>query len=313
MFSDLNTELNLFLNNFDIYKISPYMTSLKVILLAYLTMLITFRGYQIIAGKTSAPVKDFIYEMFLWMIIVTVAFNSSQWWSMISDAIEGVNTWAGGGKNLYAVMDSLSKKVSTLATLLYNKDPSNFVPAEGLVAEGLVWAGFLLAAVGITFILIGTTFTLKLLILVAPLAIASLLFGWFKNIFQQWLTLLVSNTIVVLLIGLILKAISTTYTSYINKAIKNTKDIDIIYTSVSIFIFGLFIYYITKNVLSFSSALAGGGADAEASGNASAMGGAAASAVKKAGQKAGKSIGGLAKKGAVKLGSKALSTFRKGK
>jgi len=262
MFSHINEALNNIFTHFDISSMTPYMVSLKAFTVIYLGLLITINGYRILAGKYDKPFKTFIYEMVLWSLITTIAFNTNGYWSAISDAIDGVHVWAGGGIDLYAVMDKLSTKTGHIADILSDEGGT----VSGAITPLILWAGFLIASIGITFILIGTTFTLKLLILVAPLAVVALLFGWIKQAFTQWLVLLLSNTLTVLLIGIIVKSLSLELDSYITNLTIGVEqgNFDEWLASFNFFVFGLFVAFLSKTVLNLASGMAGGGIDSMA-------------------------------------------------
>jgi type IV secretion system protein VirB6 len=319
MFSTLHTELNTLFSHFNIGLMSGWILALKGLLVAYFTMLIIYRAIQIGKGTTQTPIRYFFYEMVLWAIVLSVALNHSGWWARIDGSIEAIHSWAGGGVNLYAQMDNLVDKVNRLAEGLFEKDPATIFVFKGAAAYALVWIGFIIAAMSITFILIGTTFALKLLILVAPLAIVSILFGWFKQTFQNWLVLLLSNTITVLLIGIVVKVVATILDAYILKLNVDNAE-KIVQSGLMLFVFGLFVAFITKNVLNLASGMAGGGIDSFATRATESMAGAAKHHTQKAvGLAGGKALsgakyaGGKTLSGAKYLGGKARSIMRGGK
>ena len=311
MFSELNTKLTEIFSHFSIDSMAPYMLGLKSFLVLYLAVLISYKGYLVLAGRYPNPVRTLIYEMIIWSMIVTVAFNINNWWTLVSESIDGIHLWAGGGTDLYNEMDALATKTSTLADIC--TDISSFF--EDPFIYLLIWGGFLLAAVGITFILIGTTFTLKLLILVAPLAIAALLFGWIKNIFTNWLILFISNTLTVILVGIIVKFVNIEFGLFVSEAIEGTKkgDFDVWLNTFKFLVFGLFIGYLTKIILSLAASLAGGGIESISTSAARGMANAALNPLESAGRGAASLAGRSAKNTGSYVSNKIKNKFRKGK
>jgi len=311
MFSYLNTELTLIFTHFDITKMASYMLALKSFLIIYLGLMITIKGYLVLAGKYPQPIKNLVYEMILWSIIISFAFNIDNHWVTLSATIDEIHTWAGGGVNLYAVMDKLVGQTSEISTIFIKA--SSFYESPFIAI--LVWGGFLMASAGITFILIGTTFTLKLLILVAPLAIAALLFGWIKQTFTNWLVLLLSNALTVLLIGIIIKVVSISYDKFMQNILFKIKagDVDYWLGSIGFLVFGLFIAFITKNVLNLASGMAGGGIDSMATRATQGMASNALNAGRKAGGMAGRGVGRAGKAAGGYVAGKIAAKFGKGK
>ena len=76
---------------------------------------------------------------------------------------------------------------------------------SGSLASLIVWVFIFFACSAPIFIIMVNIVTLKLLTLTAPLFIGCLMFGWFKNLFTQWLSLVISSVLTYLFLGLILQ------------------------------------------------------------------------------------------------------------
>ncbi|MDN2935926.1 type IV secretion system protein, partial [Campylobacter jejuni] len=73
------------------------------------------------------------------------------------------------------------------------------------VAMLLCYVGVVIAVAPTFAILVVTTFTQTLLVIPAPIVFWLLIFKSTKNVFTQWIGLLLSNTLGILLVGLFLR------------------------------------------------------------------------------------------------------------
>lgn len=234
---------------------SDLMNQLTVLFSASITILIMIKAYQFLAGKSQEPVKDLIWDITLKMIIITFALNIGGWLDLVTDAMEGINQWAGGGVSLFAELDELLQTTVKLENALSTR--GNYISSffYGL----LVYLGFLIGALPALFIVITTAFTLKILIMLAPFMIFTLFYGWLKNMFTQWLSLFFANTLTVLIVSLILSAVIDTFKTYQIFLIGKVSSIDPFLTSIQVLILGLLLFilvgvgkYIAEKISSVS-------------------------------------------------------------
>ena len=67
----------------------------------------------------------------------------------------------------------------------------------------------------------------------------ALMYGWTKNMFTQWLNLIIANTLTVLVVSLILKSTVDMFIKYQLFLVKEVANIDPFLTSIQVLIYGL--------------------------------------------------------------------------
>ena len=207
--------------------ISTQVTQINTLMLAWFTLYIMTKGYMILAGKTDEPVKDLLWRLSLYAIIITFATNAGGWLTLVNNAINGLNEWAGFGDSLYAQLDKVFGKAIEMGVMIeeQEKETLDVVNMAGILANAIVLIGFGIFAIPAIGIIIVTSFTLKLLILIAPIMIMTLLFPWFKGIFEKWIQMILSNTLTVFFVGLSFKILTNVYNDHITFAAGEAKKI----------------------------------------------------------------------------------------
>lgn len=199
--------------------ISPQVNALQSILLAYITVWVMAKGYMILAGKSQEPFKDILYDAAIKAIIITVVFSPA-WLNLVTSTIDGLNEWASGGVSLYGRLDTMYQQVIDMGVMMENRDST--WEFTGLFCQFGVVIAFAIVALLSIGIIIVASFTLKILIMIAPLMIFTLMFDWFKSIFERWLQLVLNNTLTVLFIGVTFNILSDEYETIINKLLSDT-------------------------------------------------------------------------------------------
>ena len=106
-----------------------------------------------------------------------------------------------------------------------------------MISENIMMFGYLIFAISVAYILIVSTFMLKILTVLSPLMIISLLWGWTKRIFYQWLELILSSILTILLTSLLLRGLLRSFKTVLNKASNGLNtDTTIWSTSIDIFV-----------------------------------------------------------------------------
>jgi type IV secretion system protein VirB6 len=225
--------------------VSPQVNALQSILVAYITVWVMARGYMILAGKSQEPFKDMLFDATIKVIVIAVVFSPT-WISLISDTIDGLNSWASGSISLYSRMDEVFSSALELSNKLIDQDSGIFdIPVIGVFSAGLVLFGFFIFAIPGVLIIITTTVTLKILIMLAPIMIFTLMFDWFKTIFTKWIELTLSNTLTVLLVGILMNAISGEYKDIVDKtSLHANGNNDLLYLGASVLIVSIIIAWI---------------------------------------------------------------------
>ncbi|EPT0388530.1 type IV secretion system protein, partial [Campylobacter coli] len=130
--------------------------------------------------------------------------NIGGWLTLVINAMDGIYEWAGGGTQMYKTLDEMYANTAQLANIIWAKSSGVGGAILAIVAMLLCYVGFVIAVVPTLAIFVITTFTQTLLVITAPIVFWLLIFKSTKNVFTQWIGLLLSNTLVILLVGLFL-------------------------------------------------------------------------------------------------------------
>ena len=214
---------------------STMMQQLSVLIAISITLFVMYKGFQTLLGKSKDPIRELIWDLFMKVIAITFALNVDGWLTLVTEAMNGLHTWAGGGVSLFSELDALFEATVKLENAL--SDKGNMVSA--FFYGVIVYAGFIVGSLPALFLIITTTFTLKILILVAPFMFFALMYGWTKNMFTQWLNLIIANTLTVLVVSLILKSTVDMFIKYQLFLVKEVANIDPFLTSIQVLIYGL--------------------------------------------------------------------------
>lgn len=214
---------------------STMMQQLSILIAISITLFVMYKGFQTLLGKSKDPIRELIWDLFMKVIAITFALNVDGWLTLVTEAMNGLYSWAGGGVSLFSELDALFEATVKLENAL--SDKGNMVSA--FFYGVIVYAGFIVGSLPALFLIITTTFTLKILILVAPFMFFALMYGWTKNMFTQWLNLIIANTLTVLVVSLILKSTVDMFIKYQLFLVKEVANIDPFLTSIQVLIYGL--------------------------------------------------------------------------
>ena len=201
-----------FLNSSNIQDIIQALTGLFGITVTLWVMLEAFKSF---AGKSDRPLQELVWKITSAMLVIAVATNQNGFMETLKVAFEGLHHLMSGDINLFAKLDKLFDEAIKLANLTYQATPSGFSPSGfggailGALCMLLIYLGFVIGAVPTFLIIVFTELTLKLLLLLLPIAVFALAFGFSKQIFNQWLNLFISNALTILIVGLIMSNVSS--------------------------------------------------------------------------------------------------------
>jgi type IV secretion system protein VirB6 len=215
-FKDLESWINNLFSILETSSVQSKISQLGTLIAISITLFVMYKGFQILFGKSKDPIRELIWDLTMKAIIITFALNVGGWLDLVINAMKGLYEWAGGGTNLYSQLDVIFDKTRELADIVYDKAGSGITDAiVGTVYMILVYIGFLIGILPSLIIIITTTFTLKLLILIAPMMFFSLMYGWTKNMFTQWLSLVFANTFTVLFVATFFGSVITIFQDFI--------------------------------------------------------------------------------------------------
>ena len=239
-----------FLNSSNIQDIIQALTGLFGITV---TIWIMFEAYKSFAGKSDRPLQELVWKITSAMLVIAVATNQNGFMETLKVAFEGLHHLMSGDINLFAKLDKLFDEAIKLANLTYQATPSGFSPSGfggailGALCMLLIYLGFVIGAVPAFLIIVFTELTLKLLLLLLPIAVFALAFGFSKQIFNQWLNLFISNALTILIVGLIMSAVMGTYTDFQTSLISNVgNNIEPMGVALQSFIMGIIMLGLVK-------------------------------------------------------------------
>jgi type IV secretion system protein VirB6 len=234
-----------FLNSSDIQDIIQALTGLFGITV---TIWIMFEAYKSFAGKSDRPLQELVWKITSAMLVIAVATNQNGFMETLKEGFEGLHYLMSGDINLFAKLDKLFDEAIKLANTTYQATPSSIGGAIlGALCILLIYIGFVIGAVPTFLIIVFTELTLKLLLLLLPIAVFALAFGFSKQIFNQWLNLFISNALTILIVGLIMSAVMGTYTDFQTSLISNVgNNIEPMGVALQSFIMGIIMLGLVK-------------------------------------------------------------------
>ena len=233
-----------FLNSSDIQTIIQALVSLFGITVTIWVML---EAYKSFAGKSDRPLQELVWKITSAMLVIAVATNQNGFMETLKVAFEGLHHLMSGDINLFAKLDKLFDEAIKLANLTYQATPSSIGGAIlGALCILLIYIGFVIGAVPTFLIIVFTELTLKLLLLLLPIAVFALAFGFSKQIFNQWLNLFISNALTILIVGLIMSAVLGTYTDFQTSLISNVGNVEPMSVALQSFIMGIIMLGLVK-------------------------------------------------------------------
>lgn len=234
-----------FLNSSNIQDIIQALTGLFGLTV---TIWIMLEAYKSFAGKSDRPLQELVWKITSAMLVIAVATNQNGFMETLKVAFEQLHHLMSGDINLFAKLDNLFNEAIKLANTTYKATPSSIPGAIlGTLCMLLIYLGFVIGAVPTFLIIVFTELTLKLLLLLLPIAIFALAFGFSKQIFNQWLNLFISNALTILIVGLIMSAVMGTYTDFQTSLISNVgNNIEPMGVALQSFIMGIIMLGLVK-------------------------------------------------------------------
>lgn len=218
-------------------NIDKLINVLLTIVGTYLLCWIMYRGYKILWGKSNDNFKDFLWDAFLKFIFIYICMFPNEWISLTKEAIRGFREYVLIDSNYMSVPNQLQNyyNITIAITINFIGHSSNFEFLAALLYSIVAWIGFFIGAFGLFFALIANTISSYILLFVAPIAFYGLIFGSFlKNIFIQWVTMILSNIITLFFIHIFCGYALTFINSYTTTALNQIGVKDIPHYNVAI-------------------------------------------------------------------------------
>ncbi|HCR7504620.1 TPA: type IV secretion system protein, partial [Shigella flexneri] len=263
--------------------------------IAVLSLYITWRAYQTMAGKLVRPFEEIVWDVSRMLIIMIFVTNAGGYLDLVSDAITGLRDGFSGDASIWARLDTVWEKAQALGEKLYSYDDSTYVALKGTLAQFLVWAGVMLL-VGITAIInLIAELVMLLMLATAPIFIYCLMWSWFRDMFSNWLRIILGCILTSLFSGIALTVVMD-YLDYILAGATKASDANYLTLAVQVFLGTAGAAAVMVLTYKLAEALAG----ASAQGAAQAL---AASGVGSARQSASSAAGAVGDKASQNLNS----------
>ncbi|ENZ3629563.1 type IV secretion system protein [Campylobacter coli] len=202
---------------------SDKVAELSVLLSIIITLVIMYKGYEVLMGTSQSPIRELTWDIAGKLLAITFALNIGGWLTLVINAMDGIYEWAGGGTQMYKTLDEMFVNTINLTDIIWTKTSGFADSLMAIAAMLLCYVGFVIAVVPTLAIFVITTFTQTLLVITAPIVFWLLIFKSTKNVFTQWIGLLLSNTLVILLVGLFLSVFMEQISNWIQYFIKETQ------------------------------------------------------------------------------------------
>lgn len=188
-----------------------YILGFKIILSVWLTAWIIYEGLQIAYGKNNKNVKDFMWDSFMKFVFIFVCLYPDAFTNMLKNALDGIREYTlGSGKsdNLYALLGDFAYNVSKATNImttssgffnLFSDKPNAIVAYLSAI---ICYIGFFIGAISVMVTLAINSLSFYLLAAVIPIMFFCLIFGFLKNVFTQWMTMMISNIFTLIFVTL---------------------------------------------------------------------------------------------------------------
>jgi hypothetical protein len=196
---------------------ASYLNDLRPIAATVLAIFLIWRVIQIMMGSNKKPVADVAIEVMVWAIIWGFVFTSS-YLNWVQNGITEVYNYFGGGIKFFNNLDNWWENLYKAGEILYEKD-DNYVPFRGALALFIVLlASFILNMIPL-FIVLVSSLIINVLVALAPFMILALIFPSLRKTFYNWVELLLTIFLVVLIISIIQKSLTPIIDKFTNNII----------------------------------------------------------------------------------------------
>jgi len=174
-----------------------------------ITLNIMYKGYMTLAGKSSDPIRELVWDIARKLFILTFVLNVNGWLTMANEALRGLYEWAGNSSTLYAKLDEIAGIThSKIVEITRSMGVMNGYFSQILLILVIVIV-FAVIVFQYFFSIITTSLTNTILILVFPIALMCFMFEKTKQVFSQWANMFLANLITLALLTFIADLVSS--------------------------------------------------------------------------------------------------------
>ncbi|MFZ4210595.1 type IV secretion system protein [Pantoea endophytica] len=215
-------------------KTAEYASMIGIIVTSSITLYMMVGGYQVMAGKKK--VDDVFYEYAKMAFILVFVTNAGGYLDLSIAAINGLKDGVSGDVSVWALLDSLWEKTQQLADTLYKLGDEDWVNVRGAIALCIIWGGAIITMITSAFTFLSADITIKLMTLVSPIFIFCLMFGFLRQMFNNWLQNIFSSILTLLFASLVLKVGINYLNDKVVKATALSENANIVTLSIQVLI-----------------------------------------------------------------------------
>lgn len=183
---------------------SQFSSDIMTLATASVTLYVLWKGYQTLAGKTQTPLPDLAWDLAKFAIIITFITNAGGYLTSATEALKGVKEGLSGGVSVWQTLDNLWASTQAISEKLYQID-ADMVPLAGFFGSACVWAGSIILMAVSSVVFISADVVMTLMIITAPIFLFCLMFGFLRQMFNNWLQTVFSSILTVLFASLVIR------------------------------------------------------------------------------------------------------------
>lgn len=183
-----------------------------------LVISIMIKGYQTLAGKSQEPIRELIWDLVIKSIIITFALNLNGYLKLVINAMNEMYVVVGGGEQFYSRLDSLYTQIKDLSDII-NFRNEGLAGWKSSLAYCLIWASFALCVLPMLSLIAYSALSQTILMMLAPIVFFCTMYGFLKNMFQQWLGMVISNIFTILIVSLVFEEVQKAISALMFKLI----------------------------------------------------------------------------------------------
>ena len=182
---------------------------IATIMLASITLYVIVYGYMILAGKIQTPLQDLLWNLARFSIIIAFIQNADNLLTSAGEAVKALSTMGNDGKSGMSILDEQIEAISRFSDRVGNDANSGLAGdiAAGLISA-IIWLGFGLMAIPLFLTFALSKITLYVLLALAPVFLFCLMWGWLKDSFANWVSALLANAMVLMIMSIISKTVA---------------------------------------------------------------------------------------------------------
>ncbi len=246
--------------------------AIGTIAITAVTMFIAVYGALVIAGKIQQPFQDFMLKAAKWAIVCAIALNAGNYTAYVADAVNGLESGLvtalrapgapAGSSSTYEQLDESIGQANELVRECFDKASEKNMLTEAGALLGWLAAGVIIGAGIVIFffvggaIIIATKFLLAIMIGIGPLFVLALLHPATAGFFDRWLGQTLTYVFTVVLVAVVMSL----GVSVFDTAIERTKldENEALFMAMQLLFCGLILAYVTMQIGSLASGIAGG-------------------------------------------------------